>query len=50
MKKIKYTQKNVERAIYILLIIVLVFYGLKNSEAAVALITAVKEAFSILIQ
>jgi hypothetical protein len=50
MKKINFTQKNMERAIYILLIIALVFYGLKNSEAAAMLINAVKEAFSILIQ
>jgi hypothetical protein len=49
MKKIKFTQKNLERAVYILIIITLVIYGLKNSEAATALITAVKEAFSILL-
>jgi hypothetical protein len=46
--KIKLTQKKVERVIYVLLIIGLAAYGLKDSEAAVRLITAVKEAFSIL--
>jgi hypothetical protein len=50
MKKVKFTQKNMERAVYILLIIVLVIYGLKDSDAAATLMNAVKEAFSILIQ
>ena len=49
MKKTKFTQKNLERAVYILIIIALVIYGLKNSEAAATLITALKEAFSILL-
>jgi len=46
--KIKLTRKNVERGIYILIIIALVIYGFKDSEAASKLILAVKEAFSIL--
>jgi hypothetical protein len=50
MKKVKFTQKNMERAVYILLIIVLVIYGLKDSDAAATLMNAVREAFSILIR
>jgi hypothetical protein len=49
-KKIKFSRKEIERTIYILIIIALVIYGLKDSEAAATLIHAVKEAFSILIQ
>ena len=47
--KIKIKRKNVERGIYILIIIFLVIYGLWDSEAAAKLILAVKEAFSILL-
>jgi hypothetical protein len=43
------SRKTVERAVYILLIILLVIYGLKDSEAAAVLINAVREAFSILL-
>ena len=46
--KINLTKKNIEWGIYILMIIVLVIYGFKDSEAAAKLILAVKEAFSIL--
>ena len=47
--KIKIKRKNVERGIYILIIIFLVIYGLWDSETAAKLILAVKEAFSILL-
>jgi hypothetical protein len=49
MKKIKFTQKNIERTVYILIIIALSIYGLKDSDAAAKLIIALKDAFSILI-
>lgn len=49
MKKI--SRRNMERIVYILLIVVLVIFGiLKDSGAAEVLIRAVKDAFSILIQ
>jgi hypothetical protein len=47
--KIKPTRKDIEKAVYILILIALVIYGFKDSEAAAALIHAVKEAFSILL-
>lgn len=46
--KINIDRKTIERFIYILIIIGLVIYGLKDSEVAVALINAVIQAFSIL--
>jgi hypothetical protein len=49
MKKDDITPKMIERAVYILIIIGLVIYGLKETEVAVRLIKAVTEAFSILI-
>jgi uncharacterized membrane protein len=49
MKKVKFTRKTIERAVYILLIIALLLYGLKDSDAAAKLITALKDAFSILL-
>ena len=49
MKKI--SRRNMERMVYIALIIVLVIFGVfKDSGAAEVLIRAVKDAFSILIQ
>lgn len=50
MKRLKITWKTFERAIYILLIIALLLYGLKDSDTAAKLINALKDAFSILIQ
>jgi hypothetical protein len=47
--KVRLSRKTIERAVYILLVILLVIYGLKDSEAAAVLINAVKEAFSILL-
>jgi hypothetical protein len=47
--KIKITRKTAERSIYILIVVILVAYGFKDSEAAATLIQAVKEAFSILL-
>lgn len=38
-----------ERTIYLILIVVLAIYGLKDSETAVSLINAIKDAFSILL-
>lgn len=49
MKKI--SRRNMERIVYVLLIIVLVIFGMfKDSGVAEVLIRAVKDAFSILIQ
>lgn len=49
MKKI--SREAAERAIYIIIVAVLVVYGIfEDTEAAETLIRAIKEAFSILIQ
>jgi disulfide bond formation protein DsbB len=48
-KKIKIRRSTVERAIYILIVIGLVIYGIKDSEVSVKLIHGVMEAFSILL-
>lgn len=47
-KKKKITRAAVERTIYLILIAALSIYGFKNSEAAVSLINAIKDAFLIL--
>ena len=47
--KVKISQRNLERLIYIAIIIGLVIYGIINRDAAIALMQAVKDAFSILI-
>lgn len=44
----KITRPAVERIIYLILIIVLVIYGVWNTEAAVSLIEAIKDAFTVL--
>ncbi len=46
--KSKITRAAIERTIYLALIVGLTVWGLWHSESAVALIGAVKEAFSIL--
>jgi hypothetical protein len=46
--KININRKTIERAVYMALVIALVIYGLKDSDAAVKLIHALMEAFSIL--
>lgn len=48
-KRRKITRTAVERTIYIVLIVVLAIYGLKDSQAAVSLINAIQGAFSILL-
>ncbi|MCS2956829.1 hypothetical protein NXX53_06010 [Bacteroides salyersiae] len=49
MKKL--SRKTIERTIYIVLIVALVVYGmLKDSEAAANLLKAITEAFTLLIQ
>ncbi len=48
-KKHKITRGAVERTIYLIIIVGLTVWGLWHSEAAVGLINAVKEAFSLLI-
>lgn len=45
----KNSRMAVERTIYLVLIVVLALYGLINSQAAVSLIIALKDAFSILL-
>ncbi|PXV57421.1 hypothetical protein CLV62_1525 [Dysgonomonas alginatilytica] len=47
-RRIKIKRSTIERAIYMLIVIGLVIYGLKDSEVSVKLIHAVMEAFSIL--
>lgn len=48
-KKRKITRAAVERTIYVILIVALAIYGLRHSEAAVSLINAIKDAFSLLL-
>jgi len=47
-KKRKITRQSVERTIYLILVVGLAVYGLWNSEAAIGLINAIKDAFSLL--
>lgn len=47
--KKKITRQAVERTIYLILIVGFAVYGFWNSEAAVNLINAIKDAFSILL-
>ncbi len=50
MKKEKKEKfKAIERGIYIILICGLVIYGIKDSDAAVKLIQAVHQAFTLLL-
>lgn len=48
MKKKKITRKDIERIVYIIIIMGLAIYGVKDSDAAVKLIQAVNQAFSLL--
>lgn len=48
MKK-KLSRETIERTVYMVLIILLVLYGFKDSVAAEMLLRALKDAFSILI-
>lgn len=50
MTPCKYNAHLLERIVYVLIIIALVIYGLKDSAAAETMIRAVKEAFTILFQ
>jgi hypothetical protein len=43
------TRADIERTIYLVLVVGLTVWGLWHSEAAVGLIGAVREAFSILL-
>lgn len=45
----KFTQKQIERAIYIFIILLLVAYGLWNTEISITLIRAFSEAMQIII-
>lgn len=47
--RLNFNRKDTERIIYIILIVGLAIYGLKDSEAAERLIRSVSEAFTILI-
>lgn len=49
MKKNKPSRAAIERIIYIVLIVLLLVFGLWDSEAAVQLIKGLSDAFSILI-
>ena len=42
-------RRDVERIVYLVLIVLAALYGLVNSEAAVSLLGAIKDAFSLLI-
>lgn len=48
--KVNINRKTVERAVYILAVIALAIYGLKDTETAVRLIRTVMEAFTIILQ
>lgn len=43
------SRRDVERTVYLVLIVLVALYGLVNSEAAVSLLGAIKDAFSLLI-
>lgn len=45
----KFTQKQIERVIYILIILLLVAYGIWNTEISITLIRAFSEAMQIII-
>nr|DAM13598.1 MAG TPA: hypothetical protein [Caudoviricetes sp.] len=45
----KVSRRSVERTVYLILIILLALYGVRDSEAAVSLLGAIKDAFSLLI-
>lgn len=47
-KKRRPARRQAERTVYLILIVILVFYGLKDSGAAVSLIGAIRDAFSLL--
>lgn len=47
--KLNINRKDVERAVYVLLIILLVLYGMKDSDAAERFIRSVADAFTILL-
>lgn len=47
--KIDINRRTAERLIYILIIIFLVIYGLKDSEVAARMIHAVSEAFTVIL-
>lgn len=47
--KIDISRRTAERLIYILIIIFLVIYGLKDSEVAARMIHAVSEAFTVIL-
>lgn len=47
-KRRKVTRRQIERTIYLVLIVLLALYGLRDSQAAVSLIGAVKDAFFLL--
>ena len=43
------SRRAVERTVYLVLIVLMALYGLVNSQAAVSLLGAIKDAFSLLI-
>jgi hypothetical protein len=47
--KCRYSRRAVERTVYLVLIVLVALYGLVNSQAAVSLLGAIKDAFSLLI-
>ncbi|MFT0574069.1 hypothetical protein [Bacteroides sp.] len=47
--KIDISRRTAERLVYILIIIFLVIYGLKDSEVAARMIHAVSEAFTVIL-
>lgn len=49
MNKISISRKTVERLIYIIAILGLAVYGLKDSEVATKMIESVSNAFSVII-
>ena len=43
-----FNKKNIERGIFIILIVLLILYGMKDSDAAEKLIRALTDAFTLL--
>lgn len=43
------SRRAVERTVYLVLIVLMALYGLVNRQAAVSLLGAIKDAFSLLI-
>lgn len=50
MKKKKVTKEDIAWWVYLVLVVMLVFFGLKDSGAAEILLRALREVFSLIIE